>query len=174
MRKRPEPDQIYKHFKGKYYQIITLAKHTETEEEMVVYRALYGTYGVYVRPLSMFMEEVDRTKYPDVLQKYRFSLMEEEKVTEDLKEENQAEEKAEEGKSESYESSLLEAYFDASSYKERLELLDKMEPYLTEHMLSTMAVIHDFELSEGSIQEKLQDLKKCLQTRERFEQTRLR
>lgn len=49
----------YKHFKGNYYLVLYLAKHSETEEDMVVYQALYGNMGIWVRPLSMFLEKVD-------------------------------------------------------------------------------------------------------------------
>jgi len=68
---------MYRHFKGKLYQIRCLAKHSETKEPMVVYQAMYGTFEIYVRPLSMFMEEVDRAKYPNVRQRYRFELLKE-------------------------------------------------------------------------------------------------
>ena len=50
----------YRHFKGKEYEVLYLARHSETEEEMVVYRALYGERGVWVRPASMWNEIVKR------------------------------------------------------------------------------------------------------------------
>lgn len=53
----------YRHFKGNYYQVIGMALHSETREEMVVYRALYGEHGLWVRPASMFVEEIDRDGY---------------------------------------------------------------------------------------------------------------
>jgi len=50
---------IYRHYKGNEYEVLMVAKHSETEEEMVVYRALYGEYGIWVRPLAMFLEKVE-------------------------------------------------------------------------------------------------------------------
>ena len=69
---------IYRHFKGNKYKVLNIARHSETMELYVVYRALYGDYGVYIRPYEMFASLVDRDKYPDVKQKYRFELIEDE------------------------------------------------------------------------------------------------
>ena len=72
----PEPNEIYRHFKGNYYKIIAVGHHSETGEQMVVYydtsKKVSSPSNPCIRPLEMFMSEVDHKKYPDVIQKYRF------------------------------------------------------------------------------------------------------
>lgn len=81
----PKPNEIWKHFKGNNYLIICLGHHSETQEAMVVYQKIEFIDEHYtvlaepcIRPLDMFMSEVDHEKYPDVKQKYRFERVENE------------------------------------------------------------------------------------------------
>ena len=191
----PQANQIYKHFKGNLYKIVTVATHTETEEELVIYQALYGDFKIYARPLSMFMEEVDRVKYPNATQKMRFELVEqmvaapiaapvgadvaEEKVVApDARVEEAAIENVKvientETEEEITLDPLLEAYLDTDSYRERINILHGLQHRMTEHMLNTMAIVIDFELPEGDIQTKYNALNDCLLTKEKYECNRI-
>ena len=72
MERQLVPGDFISIFKNKLYQVKCVAYHSETKEKMVVYQAMYGEYAVYVRPYDMFMSEVDKEKYPDIKQEYRF------------------------------------------------------------------------------------------------------
>ena len=69
-----QPGRVYRHFKGDYYLVEALARDSEMNEPCVIYRKLYGDGGLWVRPLDMFLSPVDREKYPDAGQTYRFEL----------------------------------------------------------------------------------------------------
>ena len=70
-----ELKRVYKHFKGDYYFVEDVVIHSETREKLVLYRPLYGDgKQLYVRPIDMFLSEVDHEKYPNVKQKYRSEL----------------------------------------------------------------------------------------------------
>lgn len=78
-----EIGKFYRHFKGKLYQVLNLATDSETGEKVVVYQALYGTFEVYVRAYSSFTEMLDRNKYPNAAQLYRFVEVQKEALNAD-------------------------------------------------------------------------------------------
>lgn len=77
MEERIAPGDVVWHFKGNLYEVLCFARDSETQAELVVYRALYGERGVWVRPKAMFLSPVDRDKYPDAGQTYRFERVQE-------------------------------------------------------------------------------------------------
>ena len=71
---------IYKHFKGNLYKVINIGYDSETNingisKKLVIYEALYDDHKIWVRPYDMFVSKVDKEKYPDVIQEYRFELI---------------------------------------------------------------------------------------------------
>lgn len=76
MEREVKAGQVYRHFKGTIHKVICIAKHSETKEDLVIYTHEEDN-EIWARPLDMFLSEVDHGKYPDVKQKYRFELIEE-------------------------------------------------------------------------------------------------
>ncbi len=70
-----EINSVYQHFKGNLYKVLGTAFDCETEEEVVIYMALYGEYKIWIRKKSEFLSLVDKEKYPKVVQKYRFEVL---------------------------------------------------------------------------------------------------
>lgn len=71
MRDLPKSGEVYRHFKNGWYKVIGIALHTETEERLVIYQSLAGDRGIFARPVSSFLDEVDKRKYPHSRQRYR-------------------------------------------------------------------------------------------------------
>ena len=209
MRPNPKPQEMYRHFKGDIYQIRCLARHSETGEMMVVYQAMYDTFQIYVRPLDMFMEEVDRIKYPGAKQRYRFELLQDMDDTSlsdrthnyvSFEHSEQSEVTAQADMSERTETSaqsitpvqtedsvrtaeseeqvnidpLVMDFLDADTYEQRLNILAALRDRVTDDMINTMAVAVDLEIKDGSIEERYEELKRCLLTFEKYECNRLR
>lgn len=177
MERIPKPGEFYRHFKDKLYQVLAVAKHTETGEQMVVYQALYGDYGCYVRPLSMFVSEVDHEKYPDVEQKYRFQ-----KVVFSRRNENPSETREKEETSgtkpekptEQELNPLVGRFVDAESFGERMEILSAMKGKVRQEDLDVLYVFLDLPQRNGDIGEQLKDIEKNLQMQRKFDGNRLR
>lgn len=155
----PKPNEIYKHFKGNLYQIIAVAEHTETGESLVIYQAMYGEHKIYARPLEMFVSPVDKVKYPDAEQEFRFTLQgadsDEQKEEPDL-------------------DPLVLEFLDANTYEQRLNILAALKHRITDEMITTMAIVCDVEVGEGDTKERFEALRNCLLTLEKYECNRLR
>ena len=200
----PKPQEIYKHFKGNLYQITAVAEHTETGETLVVYQALYGDYKTYARPLAMFTGRVDREKYPDADQEFRFELQGPEAGRQRAETETQDATKAEQvsqveqskqtgqaapavtpkvevpnqDRAETEEEinidPLVLEFLDADGYEQRLNILAGLHHRITDDMITTMAIACDVEINDGDVETRYESLKNCLLKLQRYECNRLR
>ncbi|MBQ5485250.1 MAG: DUF1653 domain-containing protein [Lachnospiraceae bacterium] len=194
----PMPGEKFRHFKGNLYQIICRATHSETGEELVIYQALYGDFGIYARPLSMFTSEVDHAKYPRVTQRYRFELLSELKKqsqTADIAGKDAAdlahvvktfmnEEPREEQppKEDDYvpeqDPAMMHMlkFLDTDDFEEKYRILKEMEGFneLNDTLIDNMAASMDLVIGDGPIEDRISQLMICVATRRRFESTRLR
>jgi len=173
------PGQFYKHFKDKLYQIITVAEHSETGEKMVVYQALYGDFRTYVRPYEMFVSEVDREKYPNVAQKYRFELIKSENFGNTEAKPEKTVEAVEEARSENElaEEKInpdLLAFLELDTLAEKLEMFRDLRKRIDDHLLDSIAASLDIVVDEGPLPQRYQEVLNCLETMEHFECNRFR
>ena len=166
MRDLPKPGQVYRHFKGNIYRIITLASHSETGEMLVIYKRDDDEEKAYARPLDMFMSEVDRKKYPHVREKYRFTLCSED-VLADLGIEGVAEDGG------SGLNPLLESFLDANTISEKVDRFYDLKKIADDEMLSTVASSLDIDIS-GTMEEKAEEIMRALKAKEKYESNRLR
>ena len=192
MENRPIPraGEFYMHFKGKLYQIVTVATHTETEEVLVIYQALYGTYKTYARPLKMFLSEVDHEKYPEVEQKYRFRKVElcenagdcvcvkitkteedqetNEEQVQEVQDYDQQEARHQEEPEEVDIEPLLK-FLDATELDDRLNVLMQYRDDITEMMIDSMGAAMDCVLEGKTLEEKYYELDKVIRTKLQYE-----
>lgn len=143
----PKKGEIYKHFKGNLYEVIAIAKYTETMEDMVVYSEVDGE-KTYARPLEMFVSKVDKEKYPDVLQVYRFELQEQKSKL------------------------SIMAFLDLSTATEKIQYLEAMKDSMTEEFIGIVAQSLDFVENDGTVEERYRALVQYLRTVERYEKRR--
>lgn len=172
MERIPRAGEFYRHFKDKLYQVIAIAEHTETGEQMVVYQALYGDYGIYVRPLSMFMSQVDHEKYPDVKQKYRFERVDVKKEEGDglLTKKCGGAEKSTKKEL----SPLIRPFVESDSYEQKLEILAAMRGKVGQEELDILYVALDLPQRSGDIEGQLHSIEKYLLMQQKFDGNRLR
>lgn len=169
MREKPKPFEVYRHFKGNVYQILTLATDSEDGRECVVYQALYGDYKVYVRELAMFMSETDREKYPECSRKYRFEKVD---VAVSAQEKQPEKKQPEKKQPEAVLDPAVMEYLDAETVDARINILTSLHHRITDEMINTMAVVTDVEINEGPVEQRYQELKNCLLMKQKFEKQR--
>ena len=199
MNRIPKSGELYRHFKNKLYQVVGVAAHSETGEQLVIYQALYGDFKLYARPLEMFTSEVDHEKYPDVVQKYRFEKVErDEPQLEGVKsasqnvsnfvEENAQEQPqtyANEDRNEKTEpvrrnwagktaEEKLTEFFDTEDLEMRYNILVSLKGELNDLMINNMAVVLDVVIPDGDADTRYEELKRCIRTKQRYENSRLR
>lgn len=171
---RPVSGQRYRHFKGNLYQIITLGFHSETNEEMVVYQALYGEFMVYIRPLDSFLEPVDREKYPDSKQKMRFELVdssiEANGCTEPQVQQPAALSKGD--KETENVNPLLIQFLDAETFAEKLKIFLEMRDSIDEVILTDVAASLDISTGTGTLEEQYASVQYALHTLAKYERNK--
>lgn len=199
----PLPGEKYLHFKNKLYQVIAVAKHSETMEPYVVYQALYGDFGVYIRPYDMFVSEVDHEKYPEVTQKYRFAYVDHTKnetlrteraehkkipvnqnveqqenvpdvtaavSTAELQEQNMVQRESD---VEEQINPWLLRFLDTDTMEEKYQIVCDIKNDITDRLIDDLAVAVDVVIPEGKLSDRYDQLKYCIRTRQKYEQTSL-
>ncbi|MDE6208513.1 MAG: DUF1653 domain-containing protein [Lachnospiraceae bacterium] len=160
----PVTGEIYRHFKNKLYQIVTVATHSETGERLVIYQALYGDYTCCARPLDMFLGRVDKAKYPESLQEYRFELVDKNSL-EKIHSEAESGAVSEEG---TVNQDLLN-FLDADTYEEKKNLLVSMRRKMTDELIDSIAASLDISVDDGELDKRYISLYNCVSTMAKYE-----
>ena len=180
MRENPRAGEFYRHFKNKLYQIVAVATHSESKEQLVIYQALYGDFGVYARPLDMFLSEVDREKYPDIEQKYRFekveNISETSKQFTDINSEIMIEtnNKKQQEESGDEEKNFFIDFLDAEDFYTKKKILTENKDNITDKQLDAMFDIYGLKRKRIDIELDIADFIAYLNMQIHFEGKRLR
>ena len=180
----PKKGEIYRHFKGNLYEIVLIARDSETLEEKVVYKEVEGD-SAYVRALPMFVSLVDKEKYPNVTQEFRFELVQEAVISEtvqgkvalqkepyraDLLEET--EDAAE--KVQIADRDMIMEYLEQDTVDSKIDYLIRVKDRITEPFISVVAQSLEFVENEGELSERYEEILRYLRTVARYESGRLR
>lgn len=176
--------QLYRHFKDKLYQVVTVAIHSETGEKLVIYQKLYDDYKVYARPYDMFMSEVDHVKYPDVSQKYRFELINDIINKDNVRDTRHEDDIAQvhdmiktsgniDKVSDNVNKHLME-FLDANTFEEKKRILVSIKNEISDRLIDDMAASIDVTVEAGEIEDRYHSLMNCINTRAKYEVNRLR
>lgn len=161
----PKKGEVYRHFKGNLYEIIIIARDSETLEEKVVYKEVDGD-AAYVRPLKMFVSYVDKQKYPDADQEFRFELVK-----------KKVQKKAEPKESEEVhmpDQDMIMEFLDLSTATKKIQYLQSVKDRITDNFISVVAHSLDFTENAGDIYDRYMAILRYLRTVEKYESGRLR
>ena len=161
----PKSGDIYRHFKGNLYEVVLIARDSETLEEKVVYKEVNGD-AAYVRALPMFVSPVDKEKYPDVTQEFRFQLVEE-VCDSEVQQEEPTETLLES-------SNLILPFLELETATEKIRYLQNIKDQVTGTFLEIIAQSLDFVENPGTINERYEAIILYLMTVEKYEKSRLR
>ena len=183
----PMAGEVYRHFKGKMYKVQGIAVHSETGEAMVIYQAMYGDNITYVRPYESFIEKLDKHKYEDVNEIYRFTFIPMNGDYSTASQSNIA--NAERTKystptgvqpddalieKEPQESPMLK-FLDTDDFDEKYEILCNIpKTDINDVLVDNLAVTLDVVIPDGPIEQRFAELKTCVRTRKKYESLRLR
>lgn len=163
----PKKGEIYRHFKGNLYEIVLIARDSETLEEKVVYKEVEGD-AAYVRSLPMFVSLVDKEKYPNVTQEFRFELVQE------TKSEKKILQSGTEINSDTADSGIIMEYLDQIDVNDKIEYLLRVKDRITDEFICVVAQSLDFTESKEELQDRYEDILRYLRTVARYESGRLR
>lgn len=158
----PKAGDVYRHFKGNLYEVVLIARDSETLEEKVVYKEVDGE-AAYVRSLPMFCSLVDKNKYPNVEQEFRFELVQEEIVVSEVVEESQLENPA-----------LIMGFLELTTVVDKIKYLQNVKDDITESFIEIVAQSLEFVENKGTLEQRYEAILLYLSTVEKYEKSRLR